>query len=52
MFVVGADGRLQGLTHPLGLPGPRPAGQDLLGASDVGRSAGQGVGDELGPVDR
>jgi hypothetical protein len=40
------------LTYPLGLPGPGSAGKDLLGASDVGGGAGQGVGDELGPVDR
>ena len=52
MFVVDADGRLQSLAYPLGLPGSGSAGKDLLCASDVGGSAGQGVSDELGPVDR
>jgi hypothetical protein len=44
--------RCERMTHPLGLPGPRPAGENLFGASDVGRSTGKSEGHELRPVDR
>ncbi len=50
VFLVVADGRVQHVADLVGLPRPRPPRQDVFDAAEVGRRAGDRVGDELGEV--